>query len=70
MVSEMYTEINSSLRVFKSLQYLKVKVMEPRRNNSTATSEAKIQTFILAVTETTETHVQAIDSIIKNKYGK
>ena len=57
MISEMYTEIKLILRVLKSLQYLKVKVMEPRRNSSIATSEAKRQTFILVVTEMTEDHV-------------
>ena len=57
MISKMYTEIKSSLRVPKSLQYLKVKVMEPRRNSNIATSEAKRQTFILVVTEMTEDHV-------------
>ena len=39
--------------------HLEVKVMEPRRNNNTATSVMRSQTFILAVTETTGTHVQA-----------
>ena len=33
--------------------------MEPQRNNNTATNVTRSQTFILAVTETMGTHVQA-----------
>ena len=50
--------------------YLKLKVREPRRNNSTTTSETKIQVFILATTEELETLIQTTDSSRTKRHGQ
>ena len=47
-----------------------MKVREPRRNNSTATSETKSQVFILATIEEPKTHIQATDNSRRKRHGK
>ena len=47
-----------------------MKVGEPRKNSSTATSETKSQVFILAATEEPETHIQATDNSRRKRHGQ
>ena len=50
--------------------YLKLKVREPQRNSSTATSETKIQVFILAATEEPKTLIKTTNNSRIKRHGK
>ena len=47
-----------------------MKVREPQRNNSTATSETKNQVFMLAAEKEPETLIQTTDSSRRKRHGQ